>query len=211
MLAHPAASDSANISPHMPKRQRGLRHMRLPHRRAPIALHDLQKREWCRPTTLRARQMPGRPHNHTRALRPTSNSPSQGSHGPPNLEYIQKEHAWMSLSTYVAARTVLTQPLSRFSPPMPVSYLPPAVAQASWPNAKRREKFDKYRPYQPCPIHPRDHWTTWLPRPKTHQTPPQRHGPPTDSYPGRLGGHPDHLAKQHLQTTTSSRPRNHHA
>ena len=31
MLTHPAANDPTNISPHVPKRQRGQTHMRLPH------------------------------------------------------------------------------------------------------------------------------------------------------------------------------------
>ena len=44
----------------------------------------------------------------------------------------------------------------------------------------------------------------WVP----HQPDPlQRYGPPTNSHPGRLGRHPDHLAQQHLQTTG---PRRHH-
>ena len=31
MLTHPAANDPTNMSPHVPKRQRGQTHMRLPH------------------------------------------------------------------------------------------------------------------------------------------------------------------------------------
>ena len=43
--------------------------------------------------------------------------------------------------------------------------------------------------------------------PRINLVPLQQYGPPTNSHPGRLGRHPDHLAQQHLQSTG---PRRHH-
>ena len=147
-----------------------------PHRHPPITLHDLQKPVRCRPTTLRTRQMPGRPHDHTPAPRCASNNPSQGFHDLPNLVLRRKEHAWMLFLTYEAAGTTLILRLLRRSPPMLDSYPPAVAAQA-----------------------------TWLPRTKVHQIPIQRHGPPTNSHPRRLGIDSDHPAQQCLQTTAPSR------
>ena len=66
--------------------------------------------------------------------------------------------------------------------------------------AKRedKKKFDRYTRINLGPIHPRVHRETGLPRPKVHQTPLRRHRPPTNSHPGRLGGHSNYPAQQHL-------------
>ena len=69
---------------------------------------------------------------------------------------------------------------------------------------RRKEKVRQVPPRPPGPIRPRDHWTTWLPRPKFHQSPPGRYGPSTNSYPERLARHPNHAPQQHLQRTTPS-------
>ena len=110
---------------------------------------------------------------HTWAPRYTVSRPSQVYHGSPSLVLNPKEHAWTSCSTCMDIRT---QDSSRQSAP----------AQATWPNLNGR-KSSTGKPA-----------STWLGCTKVHQTPVQRHGPPTNSHPGCLGRHPDHPA----QTTT---------
>ena len=106
----------------------------------------------------------------------------------------------MSSSTYVAARTISTQPLSRISPTMPASYPPPAVAQATWLNVKKRKSstdtpvstwsHSSSRPLDDLDTTPKSSSNTCT---TTRIT--------TDSYPGRLGG--NSISKQQLRAVTT--------
>ena len=80
----------------------------------------------------------------------------------------------MLSSTYQAARTTLT--LRAIVTPFSsnAGLISEASSRPGY-MAKREEKkqFDRYTSINLVPFVPRDHWTTWLPRTKVHQTPVQ--------------------------------------
>ena len=78
------------------------------------------------------------------------------------------------VSTCTDRLTLLTRRWSHLSQPMRASLLQLAPAQATWLNARKR-KIRQIPQLEPCPIHPGDHRTTWLPRTKVHQILVQRH------------------------------------
>ena len=206
MLVHPAASHATNISPTCPNVSAAKRTCACP-----IDTHQLHCMTWKsgggvdqRPSAL-ARCLADLIATHTGTKAYIEQSiPGLAQPTQPG----QTEGARMDIVVELRGNTyyIDTAIVTPF-PTMLASYLPPAAAQATWPNAKKRKSSTDTLPHQPGPIHPRVHRETGIPRPKVHQTPLRRHGPPTNSRPGRLGGHSNHPAQQHLQTTA---PGGHH-
>ena len=156
-LSHPAASHSTNISPTCPNVSAAKRSLLLPHRRSPTTLHDLQKRGAVVLTNDTQLSPDAKLTSSpcTRAQRHTSNNPSQGSHYTNPAWTDRTEHAWISSSNYVAARTKLTRPLPSSFSSNGVGLM---ICRQRSPRlrgqTRRKERVRQIPPHQPGPIHP---------------------------------------------------------
>ena len=212
MLVHPAASDPTNISLTCPNVSAAKRKCACP-----MNSHQLHCMT-CKSGggvhqrhSALARCLEDLITTHT-GPRFTSNKVSQVFHALPSL-CAQAEGARMDVvfdvlgSTYYIGTDVVTS----FSSNAGLISPPPAVAQVTWPNAKRRENVTDT---------PVSAWSHSSSRPQNNlATTPKKSSntsttirTTTDNYPRRLGDHQEHLVTTASPNKNSEpSPRDHHA